>query len=194
MGAADGMRNSNTYAFEISRFWKGLLIEASPTAFAQLQQRTERTRSLKLNLVVSDVERQLTYIDIVGSGDQLSCIKEFASQAHLNRIRSWVSGHNPKGMAAVTETPVTGRPLSDILAEHNMTHVNIFSLDVEGAEYSVLRTLDFAKVKFDVLVIEVSEGASRNDILNLLVSKGYKRFHQGQDDFYCRNEVCHNRM
>lgn len=36
----------------------------------------------------------------------------------------------------------------------NVTRVNFFVLDVEGGEHSVLTTIDWATVQFDVLVIE----------------------------------------
>ena len=40
-GALDGETNSNTLYFEKTRHWKGLLIEADPTNYAQLKQKTE---------------------------------------------------------------------------------------------------------------------------------------------------------
>ena len=38
-GALDGETNSNTLYFEKTRHWKGLLIEADPTNYAQLKQK-----------------------------------------------------------------------------------------------------------------------------------------------------------
>jgi hypothetical protein len=46
-------------------------------------------------------------------------------------------------------------PLSGLIASAGMRHINIFTLDVEGAELEVLHTLDWGQVTFDVLMVEV---------------------------------------
>ena len=45
-------------------------------------------------------------------------------------------------------------PLTDLLLQHNIVHVDFFSLDVEGAEMEVLRSLDLNKIKVDIFAIE----------------------------------------
>jgi hypothetical protein len=55
--------------------------------------------------------------------------------------------------------------------------VNFFILDVEGGEYSILTTINWQEVKFDVIVIE-TEPAFRppgnfDRIKTLLLEKGY---------------------
>ena len=44
--------------------------------------------------------------------------------------------------------------LFSILEAIGMTHINFFSLDVEGAELDILKTSPFEKVNIDVFVIE----------------------------------------
>ena len=44
-----------------------------------------------------------------------------------------------------------------------MTHINFFILDVEGAEMSILSSVDFSLVIFDVLCIETQYSAAKND-------------------------------
>ena len=45
-------------------------------------------------------------------------------------------------------------PLFSILEAIRMTHIRFFSLDVEGAEFDILQTIPFDKVKTDLFVIE----------------------------------------
>jgi hypothetical protein len=71
---------------------------------------------------------------------------------------------------------VTCMPLSTILAVFHITHVNLWVLDVEGAELAVLKGVDFGRLSVDVLCIEVSRepGEKEADIDKLLVKAGYK--------------------
>ena len=66
---------------------------------------------------------------------------------------------------------VACQPLGHLLAAHNLTHIAFFSLDVEGAELEVLRTLDFSRVTVDVLVVEAN--ARRDDVRRLLRGRGF---------------------
>ena len=54
-------------------------------------------------------------------------------------------------------------------------YFDFFSLDVEGAELSVLRSINFDRVAFGVILVEADEhNPSKNlDVRNLLESHGY---------------------
>jgi hypothetical protein len=59
----------------------------------------------------------------------------------------------------------------------NISHVNFFVLDVEGGEYSILTTIDWKAVQFDVIVME-TEPAFRPEgnfarIQTYLAERGY---------------------
>ena len=45
-------------------------------------------------------------------------------------------------------------PLLSTPGHFNITHIDFFSLDVEGAELEVLKTLDLSAVHISVLVVE----------------------------------------
>ncbi len=44
--------------------------------------------------------------------------------------------------------------LGSILQTFSISHIDFFSLDVEGAELEVLRTLDLSAVRFNIIVVE----------------------------------------
>lgn len=46
-------------------------------------------------------------------------------------------------------------PLNDLLAAVGVTHVDYFSLDVQGAELAILKTIDFNVAIIDIIVLEV---------------------------------------
>ena len=51
--------------------------------------------------------------------------------------------------------PVQCFPLSDILAALGVSRVDFLSLDVHGAESTILQTIDFNKLRIYILVMEV---------------------------------------
>ena len=70
-------------------------------------------------------------------------------------------------------TLVPCAPMSEYI--RGINHINFFSLDVEGAELTVLQTIDFTKVTIDAFVIEMDAHDERRNtqIRILLKRKGY---------------------
>ena len=70
-------------------------------------------------------------------------------------------------------------PLYSILAAIGVFHVDFFSLDVEGAELPILRTIPFDKVDIDSFVIETKTFdqkltvAKRQNVKSMLMNYGY---------------------
>lgn len=85
---------------------------------------------------------------------------------------------------------ITCEPLHKILKEHadGRTHVDLFVLDVEGAEHVVLDSIDWDKLSFGALLIEDAKhyGRTLDYRLNM---KGYIKFHQlAIDSLYVHRE------
>jgi hypothetical protein len=68
-------------------------------------------------------------------------------------------------------------PLSEILRIFNIDRIDFFSLDVEGAELEVLKTLDFSKVHINVITIEADGRNSQKDedVRKLVVAHGFEQ-------------------
>lgn len=66
-------------------------------------------------------------------------------------------------------------PLHSILGHFNITHIDFFSLDVEGAELEVLKTLDLSAVHVSVIVVEQDGSNPEKDsaVRQLLTAQGF---------------------
>jgi hypothetical protein len=69
-------------------------------------------------------------------------------------------------------------PLAPLLQLFDISHINFWVLDVEGAELEVLHATDFERVTFDVIAMETLGQDKEKDraSVSFLVNKGYVVF------------------
>lgn len=80
-------------------------------------------------------------------------------------------------------------PLLSILQSVAVKHVNWFLLDVEGAELTILESIDFRYVTFDVITVETERkfrpAANYDKIVSLMNSRGYRKsWDQGRNTWF----------
>jgi len=158
MGAWDGKFGTNTAMFE-RLGWRGLCVEPSPTAFAELVR--NRPECINVNALISNQTGIEQYLQMSVQG--WSGMEKFMSQKLLKELKA-------QKITIQKRMGVKTMPLGHLLARHEMQHVDLFSLDVEGAEMEVLSAIDFGRVTFGAFLIE--NGASP-EIIEFLESKGY---------------------
>jgi hypothetical protein len=78
--------------------------------------------------------------------------------------------------------------LSQVNNGKGVTHINLFILDVEGGEMSVLQSIDFSSVIFDVICVETDMEfrlpGYREEVVDFLSSKGYTAlFNKGRNSW-----------
>jgi len=149
-GAMDGEGASNTLFFEMQG-WSGLLVEPNPYAFDQIQKKNRKAFSYHGCLSNSRDIEDSTFFD-----------------------GGWMGMDHQGDAVYKKDQPynVTCAPLQNLLGSihpgfHRHT-VDLWSLDIEGAEPAVLENTDFHQVEVGVLIIEWQADAPSKD-------KDYKR-------------------
>jgi FkbM family methyltransferase len=137
LGALDGVSISNTFLLERCFNWTGVLIEANPTNFANLQRSHRRAHTVHAAVCPS------------GSVTMSTEPGPVSSQLDVSAWRS--SAQSNVTVHCQTLTRIMHRELPP---PHR---ANILSLDVEGAEAVVLSTVDPAR--FDIIMVETGMGA-----------------------------------
>lgn len=84
-------------------------------------------------------------------------------------------------------------PLQSILKHFGITHIDFFSLDVEGAELEVLKTLDLSAVHINVIVVEQDGTNSEKDegVRKLLLANNFdidRDISTGSEHMHSRND------
>ena len=178
VGAYDGISSSNTGYFEIDLGWKGICIEPLPSAFKLLQQ---NRNCLLYNCCISNIEGDVNFLALTGYTEMLSGIYSNYSENHLQRVNSELQKHGGKSEIV----KIKSRKLSSILKENSITKIDYLSIDVEGGELSVLKSINFNEV--DVCIISAENSSNNSNVNNFLNELGYEFLTKCCcDEIYCK--------
>ena len=143
----------------------GICIEPSPPRFKLLKN---NRACICENYAISDTAGKVDFLDISGWGKGLSGIVDNYHPLHEARVRREINHPNNTGYKTVT---VRTELIGNILDKHGIYHINLCSIDVEGSEYDIIKTIDFNRFKIDVLLIE--NNYNDNKIINFMIDNGY---------------------
>ena len=100
----------------------------------------------------------------------------------LNRIFNELLIHG-KSVEIIEVQTIT---FQDIIKKYQCNKIDYLSLDVEGAEYCILKTIDFKNIK--IKSISVENNYQSNDVYELLSSNNFRKvISLGCDDIYINN-------
>lgn len=167
VGAHDGVSISNTFFFEQHRRWTGICIEPNPNVYPNLQK--SRT-CITLPYAVDCSEGVVDFICNDGYTEMLSGLATYYDVRHHQRKQKEIQKHG--GSSTIIQVPT--KRLDTILAEKDVTHINYLSIDVEGGELAVLKSIDFDAVFIDVIGFECNYPDSLTPIVTFLREKGFK--------------------
>ncbi len=174
-GAADGLSGSNTYLLEKAFGWTGILAEPARVWHDAL--RRNRAANIETRCVWSRSDVNLSFDEFDYA--ELSVVSGMNADDALRRDRATAARYD---VATIS--------LNDLLAKYKAPKViDFLSIDTEGSEFDILKSFDFARHQFNVIVCEHNFAAQRESIATLLARQGYVRKHQdlsAVDDWYVR--------
>ena len=150
-GAADGLDQSNTLYLERKLGWTGLLVEPGRDQFDYC--RRVRPHAIVERCVLGPYARSGETMTVLEN--RLTSIVRESREMSLGDFDRHVQAISARG--AVGEETVPCAALGELLDRHGIRHVDIFSLDVEGAEIFVLEGLDLDRVHISYLLVETRD-------------------------------------
>lgn len=151
LGAGNGEYLSNTL-WLADRGWHGLLIEADPRN------------------IVKPRDNCIIHRSIIGPAGEVSF--------GLHPTDSYLSGINRKAPERMTAQAVT---LSAVLDSHSIDRVDLISIDTEGNEIEVWKTLDLSRWRPQIAIIELYTwklSDRSREVMNQLQADGYDLIHR----------------
>ena len=190
-GAAGGELYSNTLYFEMKYNWTGLLVEPSPIWWKELKSKNRNAWILPHCL---STEKKVHLIDFYSFSEDFV---DFAFMSRTDMDHDFYENFKANHPNALNKLKVQCFPLQAVLKAIELPKVQYFSLDIEGAEYDVLKTIDFNVVDLSVFSIEIEDdndnvmrlnSGSNEDLHKYLKQNGYNYIDRvGRDNFFVKN-------
>lgn len=174
IGANDGVTLSNTLHLE-RLGWTGLAVEPIPSVYERLQQ---NRRCATVHGCVARGPGRRIFREISGGSQMLSGLLDQYDPRHLERIQREVALDG--GTWRDIEVEAFG--FHDLMDRHGIRRIDYLSLDVEGGEYQILKSIDFQRTPVAVLSVENNYQDVRIPLL--LRRKGFRWDSMVGDEFY----------
>jgi FkbM family methyltransferase len=164
IGALDGEKYSNTWYFEQKWDWRGLLIEGLPSNQPALRDTPRKNVAVFTAGVCGANPGYLTFTK---TGGPVGATQEYSDPDFIKHF------HGRKDAATVKAACA---PLQLMLDATGLLDIDLFSLDVEGAELAVLETIDWESTNIHVILVEMdSSNATKNQaVRDLLALRGFQ--------------------
>jgi FkbM family methyltransferase len=159
IGAVDGVTYSNSKFFEDQLGYKGMLVEAQPRMFKQLEQ--NRPNNILINKAIS-----LSIEPIIFLGN--SPCGGIESHMTNNFKQNWHK-HSERYIVNTAQ-------FNKLFNNYKIKFIDFITIDVEGGEYDVLSTIDFNNVEIYVVCIELDGHNKEKDdkCRQMLNDNGFK--------------------
>ena len=184
MGANDGLHMSNSYFFSKTLGWRALLIEGNPDVYERIA--AHRPEAEHVNALVGNPKHfppdgRAPFFSFYRPGNSekrntaldwetgLSGIPSPNSSTVALRSKADAQRTAVRYGVAFRQHRLDVRRFSSLLGDMYIDKIDVLFLDVEGAELSVLQTLNFQRNPVRILVVERPTPA----VSRLLAARGY---------------------
>jgi len=181
IGANDGVEGSNSYFFE-QIGWSGICVEPILEIYNML---SNNRHCECYNVAITDEDKNYTFLYVKSKRkpniyiDMLSGILEYYDERHLVRIDNEIARHS--GEKVFIE--VQGRKFNSLVTEINIDYV---SIDTEGNEFSIVKSIDFDK--YNIFSFSIENNYKDNNLIDFMLSKGYHyAIDVGADNIFIKN-------
>jgi FkbM family methyltransferase len=167
VGAHNGINGNNTLYFQENHNWNGINIEPIKSVYDKLV--INRPNDINLNYAICNFNGKTDFLCNIGATEVISGIKNFYDFRHFQRLINENNIYN----STTQIINVTTKRLETIFDEYKISHVNYLSIDVEGAEFEVIKSINFDKVFIDVIGFENNYHDKSIPIINYLIDNNF---------------------
>jgi FkbM family methyltransferase len=166
-GAANGYTFSNTWLLEKEFGWSGILAE--PARCFHNELKNNRSCNIEFDCVWNESDKEVQFREF----GELSTIDTFTDCDFHAEKR--------KNKEVYTVKTIS---IMDLLKKYDAPQkIDYLSIDTEGSELEILKSLDFNKYKIDIITCEHNHTPLRTEIKDFLYSKGYEWVNKNFSDF-----------
>ncbi|HZR36533.1 MAG TPA: FkbM family methyltransferase [Nevskia sp.] len=183
VGSNDAAHGDPIMDHVLSRGWSGLLVEPVPYVFERLRRRHGRNPRLRMACTAIGQQEGMRpfyclepldrppspYYDQMGSFSREHIVKH-------ERFHPGLSAH-------IREIQVPCKTLTGLLREQNVGEFELLHIDTEGADFEVLKSLDFGQYRPGLILFEHGHlpRLQREECAAFLEAHGYRLLYEGRD-------------
>jgi FkbM family methyltransferase len=177
IGAHDGITGSNTYLLE-KNGWNGICVEPMPENFRTLC--LNRKKSLCCDLAIYSSSNEEIMFDIF----EMTVLSGISKHIKISEVYN-------KGKKSIMVKTIT---FNDLLEKYNAPLViDYLSLDTEGSEFEILKSVDLTKYIFGLIDVEHNYvEPNRTQIKELLLNNGYEFIETNNVDDRYKHKLLNN--
>ncbi|CAL4086555.1 unnamed protein product [Meganyctiphanes norvegica] len=182
-GAHDGEFFSNTLYLERRLGWTGLLVEVDREIYKKLQKKNRKSWSSNCCLATMPYPHQAILRSLSKSN------KISVGKTAMGTILSTAKQEDTARLGFEVYQSARCIPLYTLLKAIEKDHVDLISLDVEGAEMGVLENIPWHKMTVDVWMVEHRSLNEHGDLVNKLDPKFISWFESMGYNLYAVQET-----
>ena len=176
IGGNDGVTQSNTYYLESEHGWQGVSVEPLPHVYGQLAR---NRNCITVNACITEYDGETSFYAVSGAAGMLSGIPDKYDERHKRRVLRSIK----RRKSTAEEITVPCYRLDTVLRQHRIEHIDYLSIDTEGGELDILKSIDLDAVSVEMTSVE--NNYFTNDIEEYMSSRGYRMVGiAGRDEFY----------
>lgn len=189
IGANEPFYISNTYLF-YSKGCKGVCIEPNPTLHKKFKRKRDRDTCINAGIAFDD-QVEADFYMFSNKANGLGTFSKEEAEFWENTGNAIIGKHK---IEAIIKTRLVR--VNEIMAEYFTTHPNFISIDVEGLDLAILKTIDFDRFQPEVICAETlgyEEGnkeVKNQNLIDFLQSKGYFVYADTHiNSIFCRENI-----
>lgn len=148
-GASNGITFSNSYYFEKNLDWTGICIEPIEKTFEQLQK-NRKCNTIHGAITTNPSLQETFLLQLSPNLELLSGLIDTMDDRHLKRIDKEIELHG--GTSEKTKIPCY--TLNYLLDKYQYKNIDYLSIDTEGGELDIIKSIDYDKFNFHVIGVE----------------------------------------
>lgn len=164
IGAHNGVAINNSLFFEKELNWSGVCVEPMPDIFKELEK---NRNCICINGCVTNETKKDKFLRVKGYPEMLSGLVSEYNENHLKRIDYEIQLFG--GSKELID--VNCYNINEILEKYNLFDIDYCSIDTEGNELKILKSIDFSKFKIKCFTIE--NNYTSNKLKKFMISKNY---------------------
>ena len=163
---------------------KNILVEPVPYNLKELKQNTKNYKNIIIEeFAISDKDETVSFYHI--KRESIGKLKKHWASGIGSFNKSHLLKHRSKRFLIseddIEEIKIKCLSFSSFVKKHSIKSIEKLMLDVEGAEYKILKTIDFTNTRIDQIFFEkkhfdgyMEQGKKFDEISKKLISNNYK--------------------